>query len=165
MEVKKKKKYLFYRILGSIDNLIAILLLFSMLIFFAAMGFSPRLLLPVFMGLCMLLYTNLAAVFARYVMVKGNFLRYRLKDWIKVNAVVTLLFAGIVTGILTWRLIDQDMLHQVSTSTQVPEQFLKASMLTLMGCMGLLAIHVIMTFRYLRQFHHHFKDQDPPPAA
>lgn len=164
MEVTKKKKYLFYRILGSVDNLIAILILFSILIFFAAMGFNPKLLLVVFMALCMLLYTNLTAVFARYVMVKGNFLRYRLKDWIKVNAVVTILFAGIVTGILTWRLVDQDMLHEVSAMSQVPERFLKASMLTLMGCMALLGIHVIMTFRYLRQFSHHFKDQEPPTA-
>lgn len=164
MEVKKKKKYLFYRILGSIDNLIAILLLFSILILFAAMGFNPKLLLPVFMALCMLLYTNLTAVFARYVMVKGNFLRTRLKDWIKVNAMVTLLFAGVVIGILSWRLIDQQMLREVSASSQVPEKFLKASMWALMGCMGLLGVHVLMTFRYLKQFNPYFQDPEPPSA-
>jgi hypothetical protein len=162
MEGPKKKMYLGYRILGTVDNVIAILFLFALLINFAAMGFNASLLLPVFISLSILLYTNLTAVFARYVMVRGLFLRYRLKDWIKVNAYVTIIYAAFVILVMLWALLEGTTLQRVSSSMGVPENLMHNAILILMGCMALLIIHVVLTFRYLKEFADSFKEQEPP---
>lgn len=169
-ETEKKdpgKRYLFYRILGSVDNFIAILLLFGMLMNFAALGFSTMLLFPLFISISILLYTNFAAVFVRYVMVKGNFLRYKLKEWIKVNAYVTLIFSLFVIITFSYSLFEGKALNMVSENMQVPPHTLKQLMIGFMAGMVLLFIHVIMTLRYLKQFNHHFRnpeDTGNPPV-
>lgn len=160
------KKYLFYRILGSIDNFIAILFLFAMLVNFATMGFNTMLLLPLFISISILLYTNFAAVFARHVMVKGNFLRYKIKDWIKVNAYVTIIYAIFILFAISWSLVEGKALKMISENMQVPEAIIHQLLFVIMFCMVLLAIHVIMTFRYIKQFNDHFilpGDRDNTP--
>jgi hypothetical protein len=160
MEDQKKKKYWAYRILGNIDNFIAILFLFAIMVNFAAMGFNLSLLLPVFISFSVLLYTNLSAVFARYVMVKGNFLRYRLKDWIKVNAYVTVIYAAFMICAMLWALIDNTSIQRISSTMDVPENLLQNAIYILMICMILLIIHVILTFHYLKEFNDHFRDPE-----
>lgn len=162
MEEEKKNQYWVYRLLGIVDTFIAVLFLFVVLINFAAMGFVTSLLLPVFISLSVLLYVNLATVFARYVMVKGNFLRASLKEWIKVNAYVTIIYAVVVMLILSWKLNDQHFLKQVSATVDVPQNLLVNVCVFFIVCMGLLAVHVLMTFRYLKQFRDHFKDPGAP---
>lgn len=152
------KKYLFYRILGSIDNFIAIFFLFVMLLNFAAMGFNTALLLPLFISLSILLYTNFAAVFARHVMVKGNFLRHKIKEWIKVNAYVTIIYAVLVILLISWSLAEGGVIEKLSETVQVPGSTIHQLMFVIMFCMVLLAVHVVMTFRYLKQFQDHFRE-------
>lgn len=151
------KKYLFYRILGSIDNFIAIFFLFVMLLNFAAMGFNTALLLPLFISLSILLYTNFAAVFARHVMVKGNFLRYKIKEWIKVNAYVTIIYAILVIVLISWSLADGTVIEKLTETVQVPASTVHQLMVIILVCMLLLAVHVVMTFRYLKQFQDRFR--------
>jgi hypothetical protein len=164
MEEQKIKRYLAYRILGNIDNFIAILFLFALLVNFAATGFNMSLLLPVFISFSILLYTNLTAVFARYVMVKGNFLRFKLKEWIKVNAYVTIIYASFVILIMTWGLLEKTSLQKVSSTMGVPENLLHNAIFILMACMVLLIVHVVLTFQYLKQFRDSFRDPEEPPA-
>lgn len=154
---QQAKKYLFYRILGSIDNFIAILFLFAMLVNFATMGFNTMLLLPLFISVSILLYTNFAAVFARHVMVKGNYLRYKLKDWIKVNAYVTIIYAAFIFFAIGWALIEGEVLKTISKNMDIPLDIIYQFFYFVMFCMALLAIHVIMTFKYLKQFSSHFR--------
>lgn len=156
------KKYLFYRLLGSIDNFIAIFFLFVMLLNFATMGFNTMLLLPLFVSVSILLYTNFAAVFARHVMVKGNFMRYKIKEWIKVNAYVTIIYAGLVMLVILWSLTEGTAIHTLSENLQIPVTVIHELLLVILVCMALLATHVIMTFRYIKQFGDHFRHPDDP---
>lgn len=154
-----------YRILGIVDNFIAVLFLFLVLINFAASGFQASLLLYVFISLAVLIYTNLAAVFARHVMVRKNFLRPKLKDWIKVNAIVTILYACITLAMLIWLMINGTQIQKVidNYTKEVPAEMMKnaiyGAIYFSIVCMGLLIIHVIMTFRYLRQYKDHFRNE------
>jgi len=162
MEQEIKKQFWGYRLLGIIDTFIAVLFLFVVLINFAVMGFSTSLLLPVFISLSVLLYVNLATVFARYVMVKGGYIRYRLKDWIKVNAYVTLTYAILVIILISWKLNDAHFLKEVSTAVNVPVSLLVNVCIFFVVCMALLALHVLLTLRYLRRFADHFRDPEIP---
>lgn len=154
-----------YRILGIIDNFIAILFLFMILVNFAAMGFNSTLLLYLFISLAVLIYTNLTAVFARHVMVRGNYIRMKIKDWIKVNAFVTILFAGITSATMVWALLNDAFIEKVISNyaTEVPGDTLRSMLygiiFFLLICMVLLVVHVIMTFRYLRRFDDRFKNE------
>lgn len=162
MEHETKKQYWGYRILGIVDTFIAILFLFVVLINFGVMGFSTSLLLPIFISLSVLLYVNLATVFTRYVMLKGNFLRYKLREWIKVNAYVTLCYAVLVIVVVTWKLGDAHFLGEVSKAVNVPVSLLVNVCIFFDICMALLAIHVLLTFRYLREFADYFRDPETP---
>jgi hypothetical protein len=154
-----------YRILGIIDNFIAVLFLFLVLINFAASGFQPSLLLYVFISLAVLIYTNLSAVFARHVMVRKNLLRPKLKDWIKVNAIVTILYACITLAMLIWLMMNGTQIQNVidNYSKEVPAEMMKnaihGAIYFFIVCMCLLIIHVIMTFRYLKQYKDHFRNE------
>lgn len=160
MEEAPRKGYWGYRLLGIIDTFIAILFLFAVLVNFAVMGFSPSLLLPIFISLSVLLYVNLATVFTRYVMIKGHFLRHRLKDWIKVNAYVTLIYAALVILVTAWMLTDTSLMEKISHKMSLPEPLLVNTSALLIVCMTLLFLHVLLTFRYLRQFAGHFRDEE-----
>lgn len=162
MEQESKKQYWGYRLLGMVDTFIAILFLFVVLINFGVTGFNTSLLLPIFISLSVLLYVNLATVFTRYVMLKGNILRARIKDWIKVNAYVTLAYAVLVILLLSWKLNDTHFLTEISQTVNVPVSLLVNVCIFFMICMALLAIHVALTFRYLRQFASYFRDPENP---
>lgn len=160
MERQRQKQYWTYRIIGSIDNFIAILFLFGIIVSFMATGFNPELLFALFIWLSVLLYTNLSAVFARHVMAKGNSIRYKLKEWIKVNAYVTIIYAILVIGVICYGLIEKSYIEQVSKTTSVPLYLLYNVIFIFIACMGLLIIHVLLTFHYLKEFNDRFKDPD-----
>lgn len=160
MERQKQKQYWTYRVIGSIDNFIAILFLFGIIVSFMAAGFNTKLLFSLFIWLSVLLYTNLSAVFARHVMAKGNSLRYKLKEWIKVNAFVTIIYAVLVIGVICYGLIEKSYIEQISRATTVPLYLLHNVIFIFIGCMVLLIIHVLLTFHYLKQFNNHFRDPE-----
>lgn len=171
---EKKKQYLFYRILGYINNFIAIFFLFVTLMSFAVTGFNPSLLLYLFIFLSILIYTNLTAVFARHVMVKGHNLRSRLKDWIKVNAIVALLFGVFTLVAIVYMLVDQTFIQQITdmysgiegvTDEMIRQQlpFFKGVLIFFLICTLILVLHVIFTFRYLKRFEKYFRNEIEQP--
>lgn len=130
-----------------------------------AAGFDPKLLFALFIWFSVLLYTNLSAVFGRHVMAKGNFLRYRLKEWIKVNAYVTIVYAIIVLGLMGFALIKRSVVAEISHVTTIPELWLYNVIFIFIGCMILLIIHVLLTFHYLKKFEDRFKDPEEPDQS
>lgn len=169
---KPKKRYLFYRILGYINNFVAIFFLFLTLMSFAITGFQSSILLYLFIFLAILIYTNLTAVFGRHVMVRGNKLRSKLKDWIKVNAIVALLFAGFMLVSILFVFLDQSFVQKVTdmyaNMQGVTDEMIEKMIPMLKGvigffglCMLILIVHVIMTFRYLKEFSDHFTNKQP----
>ena len=169
-----QKKYLLYRILGFVNNFIAIFFLFITIMSFAAVGFQSSLLLYLFIFLAILIYTNLTAVFARHVMVRGNYLRSRLKDWIKVNAFVALLFGVFMVASIVFVLVDQAFIQKITEMYAgmegVTEDMIRQMVPMIKGvviffgiCMLMLVLHVILTFRYLKHFERYFRNETEQP--
>jgi CBS domain containing-hemolysin-like protein len=93
-------------------------------------------------------------------MAKGNSLRYKLKEWIKVNAFVTIIYAILVIGVICYGLIEKSYIEQISKVTSVPLYLLHNVIYIFIGCMALLIVHVLLTFHYLKQFNSHFRDPE-----
>jgi len=170
-----RKKYLFYRILGGINNFVAIFFLFLTLMSFATIGLQSSLLLYFFVFIAILIYTNLTTVFARHVLVRGNYIRRRIKDWIRVNAIVALLFSGFmivsILYVLNNHIFIEKMTELYSGMEGVTDEMIQQAIPVARGiliffllCMVILIIHVILSFRYIKRFADKFKDQDERPS-
>lgn len=158
--MERQKQYWTYRIIGSINIFVAIFFLFLIFLGFLGIGFNRKLVFASFIWICVLIYTTLSVVFARYVMAEGNFIRPKLKEWIKVNAFVTVIFATIVLISFSLSLIETAVIQQVSKKISVPVNWLYNSIFIFIGCMALLIVHVLLTFHYLKQFNSHFRDPE-----
>lgn len=170
------KKYLFYRILGGINNFVAIFFLFLTLMSFAALGLQPSLLLYLFIFISILIYTNLTTVFARHVMVRGHYIRKRMKDWIKVNAIVALLFSGFMLVSIIFVLSNPSFVEKITelyaNMEGVTEEMIQQAIPVVKGmliffvvCMASLTVHVILSLKYLKAFADRFKDEVDRPQA
>jgi hypothetical protein len=158
MKDQARHHYWPYRLLSIFDNFIAVLFLFSVMVNFGAVGFYPPLLLPLFIALSILVYTNLSAVFARQVLQSRRPLRSKLKDWIKVNAYVTLVYAVFQFVVISVALISGTLIEKVSDTFGLPAGTLRGMMIFLMLCSAGFVVHVIMTLRYLKQYRSFFQD-------
>lgn len=160
MEEHAKPGYWFYRILGFIDNLIAFFFLFATLINFAAMGFSPALLLPLFIAVSLLIYTNLSAIFARQVLLQDKPMKASLKDWIKVNGIVTLIYAIVLFIAMSAVLANPSLIGELSKTIDYPVNMIRGVAIFMVVCAVLLLIHVLQTLKYLKRFAEAFRDSD-----
>lgn len=165
MEEHARPGYWFYRILGFIDNLIAFFFLFATLINFAAMGVNPTLLLPLFIAISLLIYTNLAGIFARQVLVQGKTMKASLKDWIKVNGIVTLIYSIVLLMAMGTVLASQSLIGQLSKTIDYPVNMIRGVAVFMVVCSVLLLVHVLQTLKYLKRFGASFQDPEQSDAS
>lgn len=169
--ISKPKKYLLYRILGFINNFMAVFFLFVTMMSVVTMGLQSTVLLYLFIFVAILIYTNLSTVFVRHVMIRGKYLRKKLKDWIKVNAIVALLFGGFMIISISFILSGPEYMQKVaelySGMEGVTEEMqgsilpiIRRVLIGFLACMVFLVAHVLMTFSYLKKFAHGFKEID-----
>lgn len=160
MEEHARPGYWFYRILGFIDNLIAFFFLFATLINFAAMGINPTLLLPLFIAISLLIYTNLSGIFARQVLVQGKPMKASLKDWIKVNGIVTLIYSIVLFIAMSTVLTNQSLIGELSKTIGYPVNMIRGVAIFMGVCALLLLLHVVQTLKYLKRFGASFQDPE-----
>ena len=159
----------FYRIINIIilpvSAFIALQVLMSIFVALA----NPAMLLGIFVLACVPLYAFTANYFYNKSIKKGEYCKPSLKDWIKVNAIVSLIFCALAIfgclGLLM--LLDNEkrlneLLQQMPSSPTGPlsmEEFkklLKFYVYFFLPFTILLVIHIIITFRLLRKYKHMF---------
>lgn len=82
-----------YRFLSLIINFIATVLAVSLVFSIPMLLSSPITMLSAFMMIAVILYTWFSFQFRRQVLEKGETVRHSLKDWVKVNGIVALIFS------------------------------------------------------------------------
>jgi hypothetical protein len=129
---------------------------------------NPPFLLPVFMIACVVIYVFSSFSFLNKGILQAKPRKPSLKDFIKVNAIVTVVFATLmlyqtVAALTDDKLladfINQVMAMQKNTSDVPKETMLKAikAFLYFLGIFSvLLVIHIVMTFRLLKHYRHVF---------
>lgn len=159
-----------YRILTYILlPIISLIGLIDLLIFFIALS-NPIMLLGVFILACVVIYSITSFIFLRKGITQNKPCRYTLKDWIRVNAFVTLVFVfqGLIEAVM--KLLNPALLKQtVSEMWAMQQQMMpsgvsEAPVLSMMKTAiwisillsVLLLTHVLLTFRLLKVYNNLF---------
>jgi hypothetical protein len=163
------QKHTFYGILSII--LIPVAVLFGIMAVFALLTAlaNPPMLLPVFMIACVAIYIFASRKFLTNGILRAQPCKKSLKDWIKVNAIVSIIFATL--GILQSAalIIEPSLMNQaLDTSLQMqgnPQAVPKETLLKAMKVMlyvffvisVILLTHVIITFGLLKKYRYVFE--------
>ncbi len=140
---------------------------------FAGFG-NPLILLPAAIMICVAIYVFASNIFLNKGIIKSLPCKESLKDWIKVNAIVTIIFAILMfisTLVILLLLSDQKLLQQLvhtSISNQpaiIQQNFTEASYLQLLKnavyillpVSIILITHIIITFRLMKKYKQVFK--------
>ena len=159
-----------YRILSYILLVISFFLgLAVLLTFFVALA-NPALLLTVFVGAAVVMYSVSSFLFLVQGMDGKKQLKSGMKDFIRANAFVAIVF-GIITlfqsiAFIMNPAIQQETIQQfpeTNGSTKIPKEiiavFVKAVMWGFLIYSFLLLVHIQITFRLLKQYAQLFGDR------
>lgn len=155
-----------YRILSYILlPIIALIGLVDVFIFFIALA-NPIMLLGVFILACVVIYSISAFIFLKKGIDQTKPVNPNLKDWIRVNAFVTLVFVfqGLIEAVM--KILNPVLLKQTVTDVYAMQQQMMPSGATEANMLGmmktavwvsvvlsvLLLTHVILTFRLLKLY-------------
>ncbi len=116
-----------YRILGILTSLLAYLFLAVMASLFFSAGFNPEILMPLFISICLVIYSSLSRLFFTMVIVQGKPLRLRLRDWIKANAIVSIIAVGFSFLNILVVLISRDLQNQLLTQLRTMAKTMAAN--------------------------------------
>lgn len=133
---------------------------------------NPALLVVTFTVACMPIYVYTSSKFLFIGIVKARPCNAKLKDWIKVNAVVSIVFAAFIflAGLGALMLLQQpsivtQALEQMpaeqknimgAMNAQELEKFLKIAAIILLPLSFILMVHIILTFRFIKIYQYVF---------
>jgi len=166
-------KLALYRIFSyfllTIAAILGIAALFALLIALS----NPALLLSVFVIAAVVIYSIASFLFLLNGIDGKRQLQPKLRDWIKVNAYVAIVFVGMnifqSIAVLQNPTMLSDAVKQVSDMQQSQSPAMAALMFRVMKAVVwfmlfyavVLGVHISFTFRYLKQFAHLFGEKNP----
>lgn len=156
-----------YRIVGILISFYAYMFLFSCLGALFSGAQVPYLLILVFIAACLVIYSVLSNMFGRLVLAMKQPIRASLKDWIKINAMVSVVVYGLLlfcmlmlvtaSGLVEQSLRQHpEMLQIAPTVTLTTTQFWAFIKGFLILCL-LISGHCIWTLVLVRRFREYFK--------
>jgi len=159
-----------YTILSFLLLPFGLIMLFTSLPMLLASFISPTALFPLFMIICIIIYIITCFIFLQKGIKQEIACKRSLKDWIKVNAFVTIVFIGLMFAQTTIiiknpSIISQQLIADVSAQqSNLPAQFTPELIHKLLKFIGyfmliysiILGIHIIITFRLIKTYQHIF---------
>lgn len=148
---------------------LSIMLLFSLVLAIA----NPAVLLLTFILACVIIYTFVSFNFLQKVIIQQKTVASKLKDWVKVNAYVTLLFAlmmifntfSALRSPLQLRSVIKEMLEQQKNNPNiaVPENMMYNATIVMFVVFlvysVLLLTHLFIGFKLLQKHNNQFSDE------
>lgn len=157
------KGMILYRILSAIVNTVCVLLAFNIVASIIIVLSNPLFLFIICIMLCVVLYAWHANKFFRTVIVKNHQATKRQKDWIQVNAIVSIIFSVLifVTGLA---LLANPRPYLDSLKTIYKDAIpVKAAMIQLYFMTAfcfVLLIHIIWTYILIRRYKDYFVEEE-----
>jgi len=165
------KQLLPYRIITFILLPIAAVFgLFTLIMLLAALA-NPAILLGVFLFASMVIYVIASFIFLQKGIDKNQLCNHSLKDWIRVNAFVSIVYCVLmllnsVTLLGSPKLLNDtihEMLSQQQNLMPLPEatyiRIIKGVFYFLAIYSAILLVHIILTFRVLKAYKHMFAEK------
>lgn len=165
-----------YRIFSYFLLVIAVILAIAALFALLIALSNPALLLSVFVIVAVVIYSVASFLFLLNGIDGKRQQQTRLRDWIKVNAYVAIVFVvmNLVQSIAVLQdpTVFTDAVKQVSTmqqtksplSTTLMMNIMKAVVWFLLFYAVILGAHIVMSFRYLKEYVHLFGDKPNPSS-
>ena len=142
-----------YRILSFIINIVAIMLTISIIGSLRMMISSPQTMLSAFMMVAVILYSWFSFKFRREVLQKQKKVGHSLRDWVRVNGIVTLIFSIIsIAGITPLLANPQPFIEAVkSFGVEMPLKLAVQFFYGMVIYASILFIHILWTFALLKK--------------
>ena len=166
-----KMKLIIYRIFSFLLLPVAVLFTISVLVFIRAAFANPAMLLPLFLVTCVAVYSFAALNF----LIKGidgkKLLSKSSKDWLKVNAIVSIIFSLIMISQCIIFILHPEMLHSLAEQAKknagndlkVPEgtfeNYLHITSYFFLVYAIVLFIHTLLSFQYVRLYNYLFQNE------
>jgi hypothetical protein len=164
-------KLVIYRVLSFLLLPVAVIFAISVLLFLRAAFANPQMLIPLFLIACIAIYSFAALSF----LIKGidgkKNLGRSLKDWLKVNAFVSSVFALLMISQCIIFLLHPDMLQSIAAqakenagtelklSGEALQNYLRATSFFFLVYAIVLMAHIVMSFQYLRVYNYLFQSE------
>ena len=144
---------IFYQVITVVINLIAAMFAISLLPAIPALLSSPIAMLSMFVVVSIILYSWFSYKFNRTVLAKQEPVKKSLKDWIRVNGIVAIVFSIIVVidviALIQNPAIYKDALEQLGYKDEIKN--LNALFYGMLVYAILLLTHVFLTFSYVKK--------------
>ena len=158
-KIIKNLMNIIYRFIGFIINFIAILLSVSLLFSIPMLLSSSLTMLSAFMMIAVILYSWFSFRFSRQVLQQHQTVKHILKDWIRVNGIVSLIF-GFMTIISVLPLIQNpgaftDALKGMGF--EIPFKSITSFFYLMLFYASVLIIHILWTFTLIKKHDEYFQ--------
>ncbi len=142
-----------YRILGIILNAAAIFLAFVLVFSIPLLISSPLNLLSAFMLSCIVMYAWFSFKFHKLVLQQQKPVKKSLRDWIRVNGIVSLIYASvIIAGMTIFLQQPQTLVDQLKQmGIDMPLKNIMSMLVVLLVFGIVLFVHVLWTFALLKK--------------
>lgn len=167
---------LIYRIFSYFLLVIAVILGIASLFALLIALLNPALLLSVFVAVAVVIYSVASFLFMLNGIDGKRQQQTKLRDWIKVNAYVSIVFVvmNLVQSIAVLQdpSVFADAVKQISTMQQTKSPLSATLMMNIMKAFVwfllfyalILGAHIALTFRYLKEYAYLFGDKVSPPS-
>lgn len=142
-----------YKIISIIINAVALFLSISLVFSIPMLISSPITLLSAFLIVGVVLYAWFSAKFYRQVVQQKKTVQHRLRDWVRVNGIVTMVFCSI-TFMNVLLLLKKPELFSDAAKTMgvdMPVKIVNSFFYGMLAYAILLLIHVLWTFSLLKK--------------
>jgi hypothetical protein len=148
-----------YRILSIIINTVALLLTISLVFSIPMLVSSPVTLLSAFLMVAVILYSWFSFKFYREVLLQQKTVKHKLRDWVRVNGFVVIVFAVIMflNGLLLLKNPGMFTDAIKSYGVEMPLNKVNIFLYVMIAYAGVLFIHVLWTFALLRKNKDYFQ--------
>jgi hypothetical protein len=166
-------KLTIYRILSFLLLPIAIIFSISFLLFIRAAFSNPAMLFPLFLIACIAIYSFASLNFLIRGIDGKKYLGRSSKEWIKVNAVASAIFALLMISQCIIFLMHPEMLQDLvaqakqnagadlKISNAAMENYLRVTSYFFLLYAVVLFVHIIMSFQYIKLYNYLFQNQKP----
>lgn len=156
-----------YRILSFFINLIGLFIAVSLIVIIPIFITVPVLWLPMFLIIAVVLYTWFSNRFSRKVLMRKEVVNHRLRDWIRVNGFVAIVFSllnipsiiNLIRNPASYLEATKEFAKQIGQGTE--QNFKVENMQVLTSVMLLyfiaLFVHVFWTFALIRKNQEYFQ--------
>ncbi len=146
---------IFYRIISIFINAVGLMLAISLVFSLPMLLTSPLNLLSAFMIICIVLYTWFSSKFSRNVLQLQKQVNQTLRDWIRVNGIVAIVYSSLVILCVTFLLFNPQLTAELQKN--LPENFavqegdFKTLFVFMLAYASLLLVHILFTFFYMKK--------------